>query len=544
MKKAKKYLALLLALSMAASLAACGGGSDTPSDGGTGDGGSQSTGAEASGTSHYINEDGLVEVNLQNTENMQNMNIMKTAHGGTYIFANMCYDALYFSDMSGNCTPNIATGYDVNEDGTEVTLHIAEGVKFWDGSDCNADDIAYQMQYIADNKTELAVLSPHWKFLTGAEKVDDYTVKIYLSEPFFGLETALGYTWVVSKEDLETYGSDEMFTEVDRINGTGRWIVEDWVDGQYLKFTRNYEYWADKDFSNVDVIYYWFVSEPNAQIAAFVNGDIDMIDGVNVDLRHMLDPVSDQCVIEDNLTETIYYLQFKMDGKAPTSDQNLRYAIMHSIDKDAILSLTGGGKVMTDYFTENTEGHQDSIPGITYDPELAKEYLAKSNYNGEELVFISRPDFNYAEPIVTAIADYMSQIGINTKVEMLDTAGLNSRRAEGTYDMFMVNQAVWDGTAITQNLVPRIVDDIQSHGYVNEELNDLIMSAYADMDKTSRVETLEKVGDILYELQGPIVPFIQTNKIDCIRNGIVGLIDKPVSGGYFYFNISVDEAYL
>ena len=72
---------------------------------------------------------------------------------------------------------------------------------------------------------------------------------------------------------------------------------------------------------------------------AFINGDIDYINNVNVDLKSMLDPVADQIVeITNSISEVMYYLQFKMDGKAPTTDQNLRYAIMHAIDRECILS--------------------------------------------------------------------------------------------------------------------------------------------------------------------------------------------------------------
>ncbi|MFR5730833.1 MAG: hypothetical protein ACLUD2_01680 [Clostridium sp.] len=59
----------------------------------------------------------------------------------------------------------------------------------------------------------------------------------------------------------------------------------------------------------------------------------------------------------------------------------------------------GGGLVMNDFFTTHAEGHQDSLEALKYDPELAKEYLAKSSYNGEELVLLSRSDISMQIPL-------------------------------------------------------------------------------------------------------------------------------------------------
>lgn len=492
---------------------------------------------------HSYVKDGKVVVNLQRMEGMQSLNAWNYVSGPNYAYAEMTFDALYETDHGGNCTPCICTGYDLNEDNTEVTLHIAEGVKFFDGTDCDAEDITAEMNYIVEHKKELPLFTTNWAYLTGAEMIDKHTVKLTLSQPFFSLDISLAYTYIVCKEELEKYGSD-LFSQVDKLNGTGRWKLEEWVDGQYLKYSRNTEYWRGGDFSNIDTLYVWFIADPTAQNAAFINGDIDYIDNVNEDLKPMLQAVADDSVMVDQVQEVMYYLQFMMDGKAPTTDINLRHAIMHAIDRDALIMLMNGGRVMNDFYTTHADGHREEIKAISYDPELAKEYLAKSNYNGETIVLLSRVDIEYADSIMAAIADYLNQIGIKTRVDMVDTATMNTRRGNPPdYDVFMVNLATWDGNALTQNLVPRIVQDIHHHGYVNEELNTLIMDAYGDMNRESRKQTLEKVGDILYELQGPLVPIVQRQGSVLYRKGIVGLKERPISG-FILTNVSVDEAYL
>lgn len=546
MRKTKRFTALMMAALVAFGLVGCGGSTASTQPAGgdsTAAAGSENSETGSSGgTSAYVDADGKVVVNLQREDGIQSLNIWNYTSGPNYMFAEMVFDALYSSNHGGDCEPLICTGYDLSDDQKEVTLHIAEGVKFFDGSDCDADDVYTEMQYIAEHKDEMALFATNWKYLEKAEKVDDHTVKLYLSEPFFSLDISLAYTYIAKAEEIEQYGSS-LFSSVDTLNGTGRWKLDEWVDGQYLKFSRNTDYWQGGDFSNIDTLYLWFISDPTAQNAAFINGDIDYINNVNVDLKSMLDPVADQCEITNSISEVMYYLQFKMDGKAPTTDQNLRYAIMHAIDRDAFCSLMGGGLVMNDFFTTHAEGHQDSLEALKYDPELAKEYLAKSSYNGEELVLLSRSDISYADSIMTAMADYLNQIGIKTRVDMVDTATMNTRRTDGDYDIFMVNLATWDGNALTQNLVPRVVQDMHSNGYKNDELNAKIMEAFGDMNKETRVKTLEEVDNILYELQGPIVPLMQVMRSSCIRKGLTGLIENPLSG-YIFTNVTVEEDYL
>ena len=546
MRKTKRFTALMMAALVAFGLVGCGGSTASTQPAGgdsTAAAGSENSETGSSGgASAYVDADGKVVVNLQREDGIQSLNIWNYTSGPNYMFAEMVFDALYSSNHGGDCEPLICTGYDLSDDQKEVTLHIAEGVKFFDGSDCDADDVYTEMQYIAEHKDEMALFATNWKYLEKAEKVDDHTVKLYLSEPFFSLDISLAYTYIAKAEEIEQYGSS-LFSSVNTLNGTGRWKLDEWVDGQYLKFSRNTDYWQGGDFSNIDTLYLWFISDPTAQNAAFINGDIDYINNVNVDLKSMLDPVADQCEITDSISEVMYYLQFKMDGKAPTTDQNLRYAIMHAIDRDAFCSLMGGGLVMNDFFTTHAEGHQDSLEALKYDPELAKEYLAKSSYNGEELVLLSRSDISYADSIMTAMADYLNQIGIKTRGDMVDTATMNTRRTDGDYDIFMVNLATWDGNALTQNLVPRVVQDMHSNGYKNDELNAKIMEAFGDMNKETRVKTLEEVDNILYELQGPIVPLMQVMRSSCIRKGLTGLIENPLSG-YIFTNVTVEEDYL
>lgn len=479
-----------------------------------------------------------VVVNLCDNANLSNINIYNNISSPSYSFAEMMYDSLLQTDHMGNEVPSICESYTVSDDGKTVTMIIADDVVFQDGSVCDATDVNATMNFIIDNIDTSALGSFNWSVLESSEMKDDKTVVLTLEDSMSTLDISMAYTYILSADDIENHGA-EMFTQK-IFNGTGPWKFVEWVDGQYSKFTRNDDYWQGQK-SNIDELYVWYISESNAQIASFTSKQIDYINAVSFDLLPMLDPVKDVSTQNTQLSEVMYYLQFKMDGTAPTSDENLRYAIMHSIDREMLLDLMGGGQVISDFYTANCPGHNDDIEAISYDPELAKEYLAKSDYNGETIEFYSRNDLVAVEAVVTAIADYMTQIGITVKINIVDGAGFNTIRSDGTYDIFMVNLGTYDGNPLTQYLVPRIVQDCHSHGYVNEDLNELIMDAYSDFNEETRVATLEEIGGIMYEMQGPIVPIFQYNKYTCVRNGLLGLNETNCAGTY-YRDVSVDTA--
>src|SRR5690606_4760466 len=85
-----------------------------------------------------------------------------------------------FSPEGCNVVPNIATSWDVNEDSTEFTFHLREGMKWSDGAPVTADDIVFWYEDMALN-AELYPGGPGGHMMNSGEpatltKVDDYTV--------------------------------------------------------------------------------------------------------------------------------------------------------------------------------------------------------------------------------------------------------------------------------------------------------------------------------------------------------------------------------
>lgn len=58
------------------------------------------------------------------------------------------YDTLFREEADGSYVPNLCTEYSFNEDGTELTMKLVEGVKFQNGDVMTVDDVVFHFKYL------------------------------------------------------------------------------------------------------------------------------------------------------------------------------------------------------------------------------------------------------------------------------------------------------------------------------------------------------------------------------------------------------------
>jgi peptide/nickel transport system substrate-binding protein len=84
-------------------------------------------------------------------------------------------------DENGEIVPMLAKSYDVSDDGKVYTFHLRDGIKFHDGTEFNAEAVKYNLERYQE---EDSVRSTEVEPIESVETVDEYTVRVTLSEPF------------------------------------------------------------------------------------------------------------------------------------------------------------------------------------------------------------------------------------------------------------------------------------------------------------------------------------------------------------------------
>ncbi|MGI6209819.1 MAG: ABC transporter substrate-binding protein, partial [Anaerolineae bacterium] len=105
----------------------------------------------------------------------------------TALFFRLYPDALVYFDIEGNLVPAIAKSWEVNEDGTQYTFHLREGMKWSDGHPYTADAVMWWYDHVLNNP-EITPVKPSWMRAGDEygviEKIDDYTLRVTFSSPY------------------------------------------------------------------------------------------------------------------------------------------------------------------------------------------------------------------------------------------------------------------------------------------------------------------------------------------------------------------------
>lgn len=433
----------------------------------------------------------------------------------------LVFNKLLRSDHAGNYYNDLAKDYEISEDGLEWTITLQEGVQFHDGEAFNADDVICTYQRILDNPT-LAESSNFWGHLKAIEKIDDYTVKLSLANASPATMIGLANTVILPDEAYGEMG-DKLFTE-QIMTGTGPWVFDEWIDGEYLHFTKNENYWDGGNNSYFDDLYIRFVTEPSTAISAQITGEVDAYfntAGIPTDLLGLYDG-QDLCKVFPIESNAIDYLGFQCGENSVFKNPDVRRAFSMAIDRQGIAdALFGGGSVPIGIANSKTIGYDENLTSeyYEYNPDAAKALLESTDYNGEEITISSLQLLNNT---ALAICDMVNAIGFNCNAEVLETATLADIRAKGDYDAFIVPASYVNGD-LYQFIMFRIYSDAHTSEYKNDELRALIEASNQEMDADARNELLKQVNEIIVNDCAPMVSLIQLENNESTNKGITGI---------------------
>ena len=246
----KKVAALSIACAMSAGLlAGCGGGSSA-SSAATPSAGDSSASSEAAAPTAATVEGGTVTIYQQSDPTTV---VAWDCRATQNVFwQSICQETLMVYDGNGNPQNWLIDSITPDADALTYTIKIKEGIKFSDGSDLNADAVAWNLnKYKAEGVMSASLYS---KF-DNAEVTGDYEVVCHFSS----WDSLFTYTLarscpIASKEAYYNNGGDEDADGNELTDGedylaanpigTGPFVLTDWQHDVSMTFTRNDNYWA------------------------------------------------------------------------------------------------------------------------------------------------------------------------------------------------------------------------------------------------------------------------------------------------------------
>lgn len=314
-------------------------------------------------------------------------------------------DPLYRLDQNADPQPNLAVAApEISEDGIVYTITIRDDAKYANGDPVKAEDIAYAIQRVFDPtvgsqnssvtgiKNRLAVRSGELPVEElGIRALSDTVLEITLeaADPYFTKKLADTSYSPVQKAFAEAQG-DNYALSASALLSAGPYILSGWEGASTVwSYVKNPYYW-DADNVYFDEIVYRVVKDQNTALNLYDNGQLD---GVNVssDFIPLYEGEPDLVKISTlrmtNLELNINQLQ--ADGSYTPhrflSNENIRKALFYGINRDELCNAVLNGAavpavgVIPNGIASSPDGQSVAESFgvlVTYDPELARQYLA------------------------------------------------------------------------------------------------------------------------------------------------------------------------
>lgn len=254
-------------------------------------------------------------------------------YAGEMYAQEMIYESLVNITENGY-EPCLAESWDISEDGKVYTFKIRKGVKFSDGNVCDAKAIKANFDAIIENKSRHTWLEM-MNLLESVKAVDDYTLELKLSKPYYPMLTELGVTRPFAMVSPAAMKDGSTKDGVKEHIGTGPYVLKEFVTDEYAVFEANENYWGEKP--KVKKITVKVIPDNQTRILALEKGEIDLIYGKNMIDADAINKYKDSYKFEVALSEPTSTRQIVLNTTGDIlKDTSVRKALQYGTDKKAI----------------------------------------------------------------------------------------------------------------------------------------------------------------------------------------------------------------
>ena len=353
------------------------------------------------------------------------------------VLAHQAWDTLVYRDPDTfQIKPLLATSWH-QPDGTTLEFTLRQGVKFHDGSAFSADDVVYTINTVLADPN---VATPsNYAYLAGAEKIDDFHVRVRLKQVFPAALEYMAMTLPIWPKAYRERVGPEGYSRAPV--GTGPFKITAVNGTSEIDLDRNDDYFdGPKGHPALAHLVIQEVADGSDELAQLLSGRADWIWQFNPD---QIETITHMPTLQAVRAESmrIGYLQFDAAGRSgagnPLTQQKVRQAIARAIDRVTITrQLVGGGSRVLDAacFPTQFGCDQTVVARYDYDPVAAKKLLADAGYpNGFDTEIVS----NVLPQLGGAVQNYLKVVGINARISQLPVGEAVRRVVAGDAPMAM-----------------------------------------------------------------------------------------------------------
>jgi peptide/nickel transport system substrate-binding protein len=402
--------------------------------------------------------------------------------------------------------PDLATSWSWDEEGTDLTFQLRQGVRWHDGKPFTAQDVKCTWDLYLETGPEKLRINPRkssYYNLATVTTSGDWEVTFHLKrpQPAFPMLLAGGFSVIypchVPARDMRQHPI-----------GTGPFKFMDFKPKEYVKVTRNPDYWKP-DRPYLDGIEHTVMPDPATAVLAFIAGKFDMTrpGQLTVPLMNEIEDRVPQAICEWTPGNVNRHLLVNRD-KPPFDNPDLRRAMALSIDRQAFVDIIGQGQGHIGGVMQPPPAGLWAMPADMlkklpgYDPDVqknraeARQMMEKLGYGPDHRlnIKVTSQDWSiYRDPAVL-LTDQLKQVYIDGELELVDTPQYYPKILRKDYAVALNLQTSGPDPDPILHLFYGCGASVNWSGYCNPDVDELI-------ERQSREADPERRKSVLWEIE-------------------------------------------
>lgn len=487
------FLSLLMALAI---LAGCAPSAATPAAPAAEEAGETEEAAASSepkyGGTLFIGQDfGPAVLDPHRNNAWASINIYESIYNGL----------LKWNDDETELVPDLATSWEISEDGLTYTFKIRQGVMFHNGREMTVEDVKFSLDRLRD--PDVSFYAANYSAIESVDIIDDETIQLTLSHP---VGTLLNYLVdrhaIIPPEAVDTLETHPI--------GTGPFMFDEYVLDQHVRLVRNPNYY-EEGLPYLDAVEFKILGDEASKEAA--------IRSKSVDMAWFRDPRQAEAIAADlpdlisapGIPSRHIYIRLNL-CEEPFNDVNARRAISVAMDRQALVNTVippqYGGSVTGIIEPSSPFALQgEDLPYYTHDVEQAKSLLAEAGYpdgitiEEYKVVAANQLDVDAAQ----VLEQQWAEAGINVNIVPMEVSQILADWDSGNGKMIQVG-ITWEPDPDNRlyNVFHSSSSVAQAFCINDPELDELLDRGRASSDRAERMEIYkavqERIADQAYVL--------------------------------------------
>jgi len=440
------------------------------------------------------------------------------------IFESIYNGLVKWNDDETGLVPDLATSWEISDDGLVYTFKIRQGVMFHHGREMTVEDVKFSLDSL---RSDESIHSANYNAVESVEIIDDETVQVTLSQP-----VATFLMFLTERQGIVPMDAVDQL-ETDPI-GTGPFMFEEFVVDQYVRLVKNPNYY-EEGLPYLDAVEFKILGDEASKEAALRAGSVDML--------WFRDPRQAEAVAAD-IPSVISasgipsrYIDIRLNHcEPPFDDVRVRRALSLAMDRESLIETVipsqYGGAVSqmiapsSPFFWDRPE----PLPYYERDVEQAKELLAEAGYpdglSGIEykVVAANQLDVDAAQVLKQQWAD----AGIDVTINPMEVGQIIADWREGNGKMLQVG-TVWTPDPDVQ-LYSRVHSSgaqTQAYCWDDPVMDDLLDQARATTDRNERKELYLDLQERLSDQAHNIVLYGYPLRWEVWQDYVKGYFNRP-----------------